>query len=115
MEYTGSGPEILFIALTSADNEPEKGSFRRLGMDAVVNGDWLCYYWAKMYQINDPDDGALPPPQDDADTPAAAATGNASQYMGRRQDGPTRRSVWPNSMPNSGAVGHQEEWEEDEL
>ena len=27
------------IALTSADNEPEKGSFRRLGMDAVVNGE----------------------------------------------------------------------------
>ena len=42
------------IALTSADREPEKGSFRRLGMDAVVNGVWLCYYWARIYQIRDP-------------------------------------------------------------
>ena len=34
------------IALTSAATEPAKGEFRRLGMDAAVNGTWLAYKWA---------------------------------------------------------------------
>ena len=34
------------IALTSTTTEPGKGEFRRLGMDAVVNGTWLAYKWA---------------------------------------------------------------------
>ena len=34
------------IALTSTTTEPAKGEFRRLGMDAAVNGTWLAYKWA---------------------------------------------------------------------
>ena len=34
------------IALTSTTTEPGKGEFRRLGMDAAVNGTWLAYKWA---------------------------------------------------------------------
>ena len=36
------------IALTSVTTEATKGEFQRLGMDIVVNGTWLCYYWAKV-------------------------------------------------------------------
>ena len=34
------------IAVTSTETEPSKGEFRRLGMDAAVNGTWLAYKWA---------------------------------------------------------------------
>ena len=34
------------IVLTSTATEPAKGEFRRLGMDAAVNGTWLAYKWA---------------------------------------------------------------------
>ena len=34
------------IALTNSHTEPEKGKFRRYGMDAVVNGVWLAMFWA---------------------------------------------------------------------
>ena len=41
-------PETLHIpiALTSRTELPEKGHFRRLGMDCAVNGVWLALYWA---------------------------------------------------------------------
>ena len=42
------------IALTSTQTEPGKGEFRRLGMDAAVNGTWLAYKWA----IEDGDEAA---------------------------------------------------------
>ena len=42
------------IALTSTTTEPGKGEFRRLGMDAAVNGTWLAYKWA----IEDGDEAA---------------------------------------------------------
>ena len=42
------------IALTSTTAEPGKGEFRRLGMDAAVNGTWLAYKWA----IEDGDEAA---------------------------------------------------------
>ena len=42
------------IALVSTSAEPGKGDFRRLGMDAVVNGTWLAYKWA----IEDEDEAA---------------------------------------------------------
>ena len=42
------------IALTSTAAEPGKGEFRRLGMDAAVNGTWLAYKWA----IEDGDEAA---------------------------------------------------------
>ena len=34
------------IAITSKDAEPEKGKFRRLGLDVAVNATWLAMYWA---------------------------------------------------------------------
>ena len=42
------------IALTSTTTEPGKGEFRRLGMDAAVNGTWLAYKGA----IEDGDEAA---------------------------------------------------------
>ena len=34
------------IAIASRDAEPEKGRFRRLGVDVVVNATWLAMKWA---------------------------------------------------------------------
>ena len=34
------------IAITSKDAEPEKGKFRRLGLDVAVNATWLAMKWA---------------------------------------------------------------------
>ena len=42
------------IVLTSTTTEPGKGEFRRLGMDAAVNGTWLAYKGA----IEDGDEAA---------------------------------------------------------
>ena len=34
------------IAINSWTNEPEKGKFRRLGIDVVVNATWMALMWA---------------------------------------------------------------------
>ena len=34
------------IAITSQDAEPEKGKFRRFGLDVAVNATWLAMKWA---------------------------------------------------------------------
>ena len=34
------------IAVIDGTAEPEKGKFRRLGMDVVVNATWLAMFWA---------------------------------------------------------------------
>ena len=34
------------IAICSIDVEPEKGKFRRLGLDVAVNATWLAMKWA---------------------------------------------------------------------
>ena len=34
------------IAITSTTAEPEKGKFRRLGLDVAVNATWLAMKWA---------------------------------------------------------------------
>ena len=34
------------IAINSRDAEPEKGKFRRLGLDVAVNATWLAMKWA---------------------------------------------------------------------
>ena len=34
------------IAINSKTAEPEKGKFRRLGLDVAVNAAWLAMYWA---------------------------------------------------------------------
>ena len=34
------------ISINSKEAEPEKGKFRRLGLDVAVNATWLAMYWA---------------------------------------------------------------------
>ena len=46
------------ISINSKEAEPEKGKFRRLGLDVAVNATWLAMYWA-LLEGNTQDEAAL--------------------------------------------------------